>query len=215
MGIGLSTEEMAADFLKAGIEPRWGSFWSGRLEEWLAVVLPPGAEERYSATGASGGEPGADRPGPHETVWEWTERRRQGAQTWSFPTNALRAEYLSTISARSEADVLALLRLFLFEESCFGLDGDHLDRVLDSSDVRKFLDDLPKEYSRRLMRWMSGTAKPHPSIRWVLDLLPHAPQQAIDAVMGYLNVYRSLRPSGRSDGCWMRPRSFARAGSTT
>jgi len=47
---------------------------------------------------------------------------------------------------------------------------------------------------------MVGNAMPRPSIRWVLDLLPHAPQQAIDAITGYLNVYRWVRPDGRSDG---------------
>lgn len=121
-------------------------------------------------------------------------------QTWSFPTAERRAEYLATVSARAEADVLALLRVFLFEESSFGLDGDHLDGALRSSSVRQALDGFPLEYSRRLTRWLAGNAKPHPSIRWVLDLLPHAPQQAIDAVMGYLDVYRSLRPTGRSEG---------------
>jgi Restriction endonuclease len=51
-----------------------------------------------------------------------------------------------------------------------------------------------------LMMWMGGNAKPHPSIRWALDLLPHSPQQAIDAITGHLNVYREVRPEGRSLG---------------
>lgn len=33
-----------------------------------------------------------------------------------------------------------------------------------------------------------------------LDLLPRAPRQAIDAITGYLNVYRWVRPNGRSEG---------------
>jgi restriction system protein len=79
------------------------------------------------------------------------------------------------------------------------LDSEYLHQAIDGQDLSA-LDCLPTEYRRRLWLWFGDNAKPHPSIRWALDLLPHSPQQAIDAITGYLNVYRGLRPEGRSRG---------------
>ncbi|MFG2015668.1 restriction endonuclease [Actinomadura geliboluensis] len=201
MGTGLSLVEQSEEFKESGTEPRVSSYWSGRLEEWLAAVLPSGAYERYEHFESDDTDPDdGDGPGDDETLLEWTERRRAGVQAWSFPTDELRAEYLQTVSSRHEVDVLALLRLFLFDESCFGGDSEHLHQAIYVHEDLSALDYLPPEYRRRLMMWMGGNAKPHPSIRWALDLLPHAPQQAIDAITGYLNVYRMVRPEGRSQG---------------
>jgi hypothetical protein len=47
MGTGLSLIEQVEEFIKSGVEPRAGDYWSGRLEEWLTAVLPHGAAERY------------------------------------------------------------------------------------------------------------------------------------------------------------------------
>jgi restriction system protein len=198
MVAGLSLSEQTAECLKSGILPRAGDIWSGRLEEWLAAVLPPGAEERYEDVGSD--EAVRDGRTDDETVRDWTERIRAGVQAWCFPTDGLRAEYLQTIHGRSEADVLALLRLLLFQESCFGQDSEYLHQTLAVHKDLSFLDTLPTEYSRRLMAWLGGSTKPHPSIRWALDLLPQSPQQAINAITSYLNAYRSVRPEGRSQG---------------
>ncbi|WP_433128149.1 restriction endonuclease [Micromonospora sp. CA-240977] len=193
---GLSIVEQVEEFQKSGVEARTEGFWRGRLEDWLSAVLPPGAVERYEDIGDDDAG-SADGPASDESVLEWTERRRAGVQTWCFPTDDLRTEYLGSVATRSNADVLALLRLFLFEESCFGGDTEYLHAILRDLSL---LDRLPKEYGRRLMRWMSGSAMPHPGVRWALDLLPREPQQAVDAITSYLNVYRAIRPSGRSEG---------------
>ena len=129
MASGLSLSEQIEKISKSGIEPHIGSHWSGRLEEWLATVLPPGAYEHYEDIGSGEADP-HDGPGEDETLLEWTQRRRAGVQVWSFPTDELLAEYLKSVSDRREADVLALLRLFLFEDSCFGGDSEHLHRCL-------------------------------------------------------------------------------------
>lgn len=192
-------DEQVAAVRASGVSPRVGSMWSGRLEQWLAAVLPPGAYERYDFD-SEDAEDGGDQPRADETLLEWTDRRRAGVQTWSFPTDALRAEYLATVSDRPQAEVLALLRLFLFNDSCFGGDTEHLHQAFYVRKDPFSLDYLPTEFRVRLNHWVSGNAQPHPGIRWVLDLLPHAPQQAIDAITGYLNVYRGLRPEGRSEG---------------
>lgn len=173
--------------------------WAGELENWLALVLPPGASERYECL-ESDSDSELDGPSEDETVDEWTERHRAGVQTWSFPTNELRAEYLNSVVDRAEADVLALLRLFLFEESCFGKDSEYLHEAIY---VRKDFSQpewLPNEYWRRLQRWISGSAKPHPSVRWTLDLLPRSPGKAVAAIGAYLEVYDGIRPDGRSQG---------------
>ena len=198
MGAGLSLAEQVEMSMKAGIECRVGEEWLGRLEEWLAVVLPPGADERYD----DGPEDDLHGDGPRddETVSEWTSRCRAGVQTWCFPSDELRSAYLDSLTDRSEADVLALLRLFVFEESCFGRDSEYLHEALYVHQDLSHLDRLPTEYARRLLQWIGGSVKPHPSLRWSLDLLPHAPQQAIDAIAGYLAAYSCLLPSGRSQG---------------
>lgn len=197
--MSISLLGQAGEFLESGIELRAGDYWCGRLEEWLAAVLPHGADERYEDIDSDEAE-SDDGLGTKETVLEWTRRRRAGVQEWCFPTDELRTEYLQTVSSRSDADIFALLRLFLFEDSCFGRDSDYLDQALFVRKDLSALDFLPMEYRRRLMLWIGGNAKPHPGIRWALDLLPHSPQQAIDAIIGYLNVYRAVRPEGRSRG---------------
>jgi hypothetical protein len=197
--MGISLLEQVEEFLESGTEPRAGNYWSGRLEEWLAAVLPPGADERYEDIESDEAD-SDDGPGADETLLEWTKRRRAGVQEWCFPTDELRTEYLQSVSSRSEADVLALLRLFLFEDSCFGRDSEYLYQALFVRKDLSALDCLSTEYRRRPMLWIGHNAKPHPGIRWALDLLPHSPQQAIDAITGYLNVYRAVRPDGRSRG---------------
>lgn len=200
MGAGLSLDSQIDEFARSKVEPRVGVYWEGRLEQWLAAVLPPGAYEYYGWTRRDTVAERNDGPAEDETLLDWTERRRAGVHSWCFPTDTLREEYLNSVMQRDECDVLALLRLFLFEESCFGSDTEHLHQSLHVQKDFSILDRLPTEYSVRLMQWISGAAKPHPSIRWALDLLPHHPQLAIDAVTGYLNAYRAVRPRERSVG---------------
>ena len=201
MGSGLSLAEQVEAYCASGIKSRFGDVWSSRLEEWLSTVLPPGAYERYEDVDIDSENLDLDDgPRDDETVLEWTDRRRAGTQTWCFPTDGLRREYLQSISSRDETDVFALLRLFLFEESCFATDTEYLHQAYYVVQDVAYSKRLPIEYWRRLNAWLGGNVKPHPSIRWVLDLLPDSPQQAIDAITGYLNVYRNVRPGGRSQG---------------
>ncbi|GHH57945.1 hypothetical protein [Lentzea cavernae] len=200
MGAGLSLAEQIEEHRKSGVKFRAGDHWSGRLEEWLSAALPPGAYERYGWLEDGHAVEEEDGPGADETVLEWTDRRREGVQTWSFPTDELRSEYLASVAERPESEVLALLRLFLFEESCFAHDTQYLhEAVVLRREVGK-PQGMPTEYWRRLVAWIGGDVKPHPSIRWVLDLLPKHPQSAVDAVAGYKKVYRFIRPSGRDRG---------------
>jgi len=197
--MGLSLQEQMDKFDQAGTEPRFGEYWAGRLEEWLAAVLPPGAAERYEGVGSGGPRPDGG-PRDDENVAQWTERYRAGVQACCFPTDDLSAEYLQSVPGRGDADILAVLRLFLFEESRFGADAERLHRALFEDKDPAALDRLPAEYRRRLLQSAFGSIRPYPSIRWVLDLLPHWPQRAIDAITGYLRAYEQLLPEERSLG---------------
>jgi restriction system protein len=47
---------------------------------------------------------------------------------------------------------------------------------------------------------MTGVATPLPGIRWVLDLLPHWPKVAVDAIGAYLLAHAQFLPDGRLAG---------------
>jgi hypothetical protein len=156
----LSLKEQVEELRQSGVLPLLLSSWDGRLEEWLVAVLPAGAAEHYGDDGLEEAWE-VDGPRDDETVQEWTDRRRDGVHSWPFPTDVLRSEYLASVVSRPEADVLALLRLFLFEDSCFGFDSDLLYEALyvqrDPVQAR-----LPAEYWRRLDWWPSQTTPGDP-----------------------------------------------------
>ncbi|MFF1819714.1 restriction endonuclease [Kribbella sp. NPDC058245] len=194
----MSLAAQVKELREAGLAHRLRLCWDGRLDEWLRTVLPAGAAERHEERLDDDFWDAQDL-GEDESVQQWTDRLRAGYHFWCFPSAEVRQEYLSSVSSRSEDEVRALLRLFLFEESSFARDSETLYQAL-HWDYDVVMSPLPVEYRRRLHFWLGGAAKPHPSIRWVRDLLPHAPGQAIHAIAGYLNVYREIRPEGRSQG---------------
>lgn len=138
---------------------RLNEYWEGKLEEWLSVLRAHDPD-------------GGTRP--------------SYTQTWCFPTDALRDEYLATIADRDEDDVRILLRWLLFDIGTFGRDDKNRAVFLE------VLEHFPErygpvlresEYHRRLVR---GEGPAHAGVRWALDLLPHFPRTALDAVNAYL-----------------------------
>lgn len=196
MASGLSLEEKLRESHDSDVVARIGHFWDGKLEDWLQVALPAGCAERYDASPED--YPDLDQPNDDETIVEWSERQRHRVQTWSFPTTELRDEYLESVNTREEPDVLALLRLFLFDNQCFGRDQDNLDILINRPDEE--LNPWPTEYKARLFQYLGGSRMPQPGVRWALDLLPHSPQRAIDAVTAYLRAHSWGMPDGRVDG---------------
>ncbi|MEV0187547.1 restriction endonuclease [Kitasatospora purpeofusca] len=158
-----------------------GRDWDARLEEWLETVIDPARPENVKS----------GRRHKHEA--------RTGIQDWSFPTDELRDEYLASVGSRSEDSVLRLLRRFLFEDAAFDADFRALNAILGSKDGSAY-GDAPSEYVRRLHRWMDKKSRPHPGVRWSLDLLPFAPKAAIDVIRGYLTAHFWTLPDGRIDG---------------
>lgn len=136
---------------------RVGKYWDGKLDEWLDVLRTH--------------DPDGEKPAY--------------TQTWCFPTDELRDEYLATLDCRDEADVRRLLRWFLFDITTMGVDEGNLRYLPLLGD--KQLDRLLREseYYRRLFR--GGHA--HPGVRWALNLLPDNPRMALDVVNAYLLVH--------------------------
>jgi restriction system protein len=164
------TEWLEGAITYEGPAPQIGADWSGRLDEWLTVVLLGEAE-------------------------------KQNVQNWSFPTDQLRDEYLQTIHDRSDDDVLALLRCFLFPSCTFpSRDKVALGRLLDRlvKERRRFRP--VNEYEWVLLRYLRGEGMPHAGVRWTIDLLPADPKRAIAAIEAYLAADWIHLPDGAIDG---------------
>lgn len=127
-----------------------------------------------------------------------------------FPSDEVRDLYLSTINGRPEQEVRSVLRAFLGDSRTVEL----TDRLhLDSLKARQRL--IPErgashprtelsftEYDRRVIGFFAGAStKPTwEGITWVLDLLPHFPQQALEAVHAYLLAHAQVLPDMRISG---------------
>jgi restriction system protein len=162
-----------------GPEPRVGSDWEGRTDEWIAEVV---TRHNDSAHGKSKGRP-----------------LLPDFQDWSFPTDGICDAILTTARGRTEEEIRCVLRAFLFENVRFLPDDRILDRAFEEGD--EFLNGLP-EYKRRLFHQINRRVFPQPGVRWVIDLLPYSPQAAIEAIRAYLIAYEPTLPDGRAHGLW-------------
>jgi restriction system protein len=150
---------------------------------------------------------------------EWLEKALAQEQdewliNYEFQTDGHADEYLSTIASRSEKTVIALLRKFLFPACCFPqseaarlkyLEWQSRERAPDQSDSERLFpwkDLLEFEYNRWLLlsKFSKGQIPSWEGIRWVLDLLPHFPRQAIDAINAYILAHAQILPDGRYRG---------------
>jgi restriction system protein len=154
----------------ASKEPKIGTDWDGDLEGWLAAIGVTGERDEDVAV-----------------------------QDWCFPTDALKHAYLATVESRAEEEVTDLLRLFLFENAAFPMDEENADDIL-AADPR-MTDGFMREYRLRLAWYrLMNRGRPHPGVRWVLDLLGYNPKGAIDAIGAYLQAHFQVLPDGRVDG---------------
>jgi restriction system protein len=105
-----------------------------------------------------------------------------------FPSEGMLEEYLSTIHKIEENEVINLIRKFLVYSGFFGGDESKLksyNLLRDSNDEicqNMYIEMSKSEYYRRL----SNGEYAWEGITWILDLLPHYPQKAIDAISSYL-----------------------------
>lgn len=134
---------------------------------------------------------------------------------YEFPTDNHADEYFATIALRTERQVIDLLRHFLFPAGCFP-QSDAIQLSFLRSQAKNPLplppdckirvppieELLERESTRRLLASVASKGQ-EPSwdgIRWVLDLLPHSPRSAIEAVDAYLLAHAQLLPDGRLRG---------------
>jgi restriction system protein len=121
---------------------------------------------------------------------------------YCFPTDELRAQYLTSIHARTEPEVRGLLREhFLMPTGTLG--ADQLAAAFAKSVIQKDPSELQRyagiEHYRRLLE-LDGEEPTWQGLSWVLDLLPHAPLLAIEAIDAYLVAQAVFMPDGRISG---------------
>ncbi|MGW2229910.1 restriction endonuclease [Streptomyces formicae] len=181
------------------MEPRIGNDWEGKLDDWINAILHK-----------------------HETTSKKATKKRQRNQfefqDWSFPTEQLCEQYLSTVKNRDECEIRKILREFLFENARFAPDDRLLKRGI--IDGFEFLD-AHSEYRERLCEQIGGRTYPQPGVRWVLDLLPTWPKAAIEVISAYLMAHDPTLPDGRAQGLcdamsivrarWLEPTEGSRA----
>jgi restriction system protein len=114
---------------------------------------------------------------------------------YEFPTEAMRNEYLSTISTRSEKEVKNLLRYLLIPPGSLGTDSYLRESILGQGKDR-FLELVQIEHVRRLL----VESPAWEGITWVMDLLPENPKLALDALWAFLVCHIQFLPDGRLNG---------------
>lgn len=149
---------------------RIGVYWDGLLDQWLAEMAAIDPDGKGSSD----------------------------FQDWSFPTDALLKQYVAGIAERPEAEFRHLLRCLLFPDSTFGGDEWALHMMLRD---RETFDRLgATEYGARLLKWVGGKGAAHPSIRWILAVLPEQPRAALAVIDAYIYASGQLLPEGRYEG---------------
>jgi len=107
------------------------------------------------------------------------------------------------IQSRTEEEVLRLLEHFLIHSGSLGADERHLEglKKANKENPKLFSQMMTKQYYRRLVRDSLGDkTPPWEGITWVIDLLPHFPNQAIDALNAYSLAHAQEIPDGRFSG---------------
>lgn len=112
-------------------------------------------------------------------------------EDFRFPTDKLCSEYLGGVSDRSDVEVRELLRHLLISRGRFGSDM----RGVQYRSTE--LPDLDLEFDRRFFRQQGEAWE---GTTWVLDLLPHWPRSALEALNAYFLAHCQLLPDKRLDG---------------
>jgi restriction system protein len=127
----------------------------------------------------------------------------------TFPDDEPRDSYMSTVAERTEEEVRTILRNFLGGSRTVrtsdqlhlaSLKARHQMAEDNPSGARGSLD--LTEYDRRVIRFFAGvsTTPTWEGLTWVIDLLPHFPQQALDAVHAHVLAHAQVLPDLRIVG---------------
>jgi restriction system protein len=116
-----------------------------------------------------------------------------------FATDEHLQLYISDIQERSDVEIKKLLTLFLIPNGHLGHDDF----------IRTWLYNMPNDEFDKALSTHSFLERvvipndknpPWHGITWVIDLLPHHPQQAIEAIQFYFRAHCSFLPDGRIHG---------------
>lgn len=135
----------------------------------------------------------------------FSKKRNVNFIDYEFPTDRHREEYFGTIQSREENDVLKLIKKFLIPSCSLGTDKRYLQYITSERKKNTKLNDfiMDNQYSQRLLLWAASggrTPPPWEGITWVLDLLPHWPRTAVQALDAYFLAHAQFFPDGRFRG---------------
>ncbi|HDX8600576.1 TPA: restriction endonuclease [Klebsiella oxytoca] len=117
-----------------------------------------------------------------------------------FPTDKMLGEYINNINERNDDEVRYLISKFLISGGRYYSDDSILQLFNTFSQERK------QELLSRFTFYQRLTSikdwhNVWPSITWVLDLLPHFPYEALNAIRSYFQAHCQFMTDQRFDGC--------------
>ena len=105
-----------------------------------------------------------------------------------FPTEEMMNEYLDTIEQRTDNEIRFILRRFLIHNSTYGSDEFYAKNLIAKKGDKTYLssNNVKTEYNRRVLtKFLTNKGEVWEGLTWVLDLLPHFPNEAIKAIDAY------------------------------
>jgi restriction system protein len=100
-----------------------------------------------------------------------------------FPTDKIKAQYLKIVHERPELEIRHLLRAFVISTGNFGQDENALE-IVKSWNKEKLTSAI--DNCEQLRRFFSPNSPNWEGLTWILDLLPHSPNLAIEVIKAYL-----------------------------
>lgn len=105
-----------------------------------------------------------------------------------FPTEEMMNEYLDTIEQRTDNEIRSILRRFLIHNSTYGSDEFYAKNLIARKGDKIYFssNNIKTEYNRRVLtKFLTNKGEVWEGLTWILDLLPHFPNEAIKAIDAY------------------------------
>ena len=108
-----------------------------------------------------------------------------------FPSDKLLNEFLSTIKERSDKEIKEILRVFFIKNCTFKIDLLYKETYIDinwkkDQESRELYEIISEtQYFKRLMSHEKETDTVWEGMTWILDLLPHFPNEALRGLESY------------------------------
>lgn len=105
-----------------------------------------------------------------------------------FPTEEMMNEYLNTIEQRTDNEIRSILRRFLIHNSTYGSDEFYAKNLIAKKGGTTYLasNNVKTEYNRRVLtKFFTNKGEAWEGLTWILDLLPHFPNEAVKAIDAY------------------------------